>query len=182
MRDPEDIHDEWLVLRCQEGDAAALTELVERWQSRLWRQAMRLTGDSDAAHDVVQQAWLAIVRGLDRLTDAACFRRWAYQIVTYKSADWIRERQRERAQKNAIAAKPGEQPAPTTDATDDVELLREALKELSPDQRTALSMFYLEQMPLAEIAHVLSLPVGTVKSRLHYARHELKTVLERKMR
>jgi RNA polymerase sigma-70 factor (ECF subfamily) len=82
MRDPEDIHDEWLVLRCQEGDAAALTELVERWQPRLWRQAMRLTDNSDAAGDVVQQAWVAIIRGLGRLSDAACFRRWAYQIVT----------------------------------------------------------------------------------------------------
>ena len=49
MRDPEDIHDEWLVLRCQDGDAAALAELVERWQPRLWRHAMRLTDDRDAA-------------------------------------------------------------------------------------------------------------------------------------
>lgn len=187
MRDPEDIHDEWLVLRCQDGDAAALAELVERWQPRLWRQAMRLTDNTDAANDVVQQAWVAIIRGLGRLSDAACFRRWAYQIVTYKSADWVRERQRERAQTNALAADPVAQPsqehsARDGDYADDVAVLREALKRISPDRRTALAMFYLEQMSLAEIAHALSLPLGTVKSRIHYAKQELKSILERTKR
>ncbi len=182
MKDPEDIHDEWLVLRCQDGDSAALAELIDRWQPRLWRQAMRLTADRDAANDTVQQAWIAIIRGLARLNDAACFRRWAYQIVTYKCADWVRQRQRERAQTGALDSKPDEQPSPAADATDDVELLREALKQLSPERRMVLSMFYVEKMPLAEIAHVLSLPVGTVKSRLHYAKQELKTILERKLR
>ena len=67
------------------------------------------------------------------------------------------------------------------DQADDVEVLRKALKQLSPDRRTALSMFYLDEMSLAEIAHALSLPLGTVKSRLHYAKQELKTILERKM-
>jgi RNA polymerase sigma-70 factor (ECF subfamily) len=179
MRDPEDIHDEWLVLQCQDGDSAALAELVDRWQPRLWRLAMRLTADRHAASDAVQQAWMAIIRGLARLNDAACFRRWAYQIVTYKCADWVRARQRERAQMSALAAQPTEQPSLAADATDDVEMLREALKQLSPERRMALSMFYVEQMPLAEIAHVLSLPVGTVKSRLHYAKQELKKILER---
>jgi RNA polymerase sigma factor (sigma-70 family) len=186
MRDPEDIHDEWLVLRCQDGDAAALSELVERWQPRLWRQAMRLTDDRDAAGDVVQQAWVAIIRSLGKLDDAACFRRWAYQIVTYKSADWVRQRQRERAQTSALANEAAQHAtdeggAGDADQADDVEMLRKALKQISPDRRTALSMFYLEQMSLAEIAHALSLPLGTVKSRLHYAKQELKTILERKL-
>jgi RNA polymerase sigma-70 factor (ECF subfamily) len=182
MRDPEDIHDQWLVLRCQEGDAAALVELVERWQPRLWRHAMRLAGDRDAANDVVQQAWVAIIRGLGRLNDAARFRRWAYQIVTYKCADWIRERQRERATVTELASAKDDSVSPpqnVDDAADEVATLRAAIGRLSPDRRVALSMFYLDEMSLAEIAEALALPIGTVKSRLHYARQELKTILER---
>jgi RNA polymerase sigma-70 factor (ECF subfamily) len=181
MRDPEDIHDEWLVLRCQDGDAAALAELAERWQPRLWRHAHRLTGMPDAAGDVVQAAWLAIIRGLARLSDAARFRRWAYQIVTYKAADWVRERQRERAQvgeveSDAAVARVDQRADSPHD--DEIELLRNGLKQLSPEHRVALSMFYLERMSLAEIAEALSLPLGTVKSRLHYAKQELKKLLE----
>jgi RNA polymerase sigma-70 factor (ECF subfamily) len=184
MREPEDIHDEWLVLRCQDGDATALTELVGRWQPRLWRHAMRLTSDRDAAGDVVQQAWVAIIRGLRRLDDAARFRRWAYQIVTYKSADWVRQRQHERVHVSALTDETAANACQASNVTetellDEVRVIREAIKRLSPDHRVALSMFYLEQMSVAEIAHVLSLPVGTVKSRLHYARQELKSILER---
>jgi RNA polymerase sigma factor (sigma-70 family) len=186
MRDPEDIHDEWLVLRCQDGDAAALAELVERWQPRLLRHAHRLTGTPDGAGDVVQQAWIAIIRGLDRLSDAARFRRWAYQIVTYKCADWVRERQRERAQSSELADEPAlqathENEAANSDRADDIAVLRSTLQQISPDRRAALSMFYLEQMSLSEIAEALSLPLGTVKSRLHYAKQELKAALERKI-
>lgn len=186
MRDPEDIHDEWLVLRCQEGDSAALAELVERWQPRLVRHALRLTGAPDAAGDVVQAAWIAMIGGLGRLSDAARFRRWAYQIVTHKAADWVRARQRERAQAvptggDAVADVADAHAAPEARETDEIELLRQALKRLSPERRVALSMFYLERMSLAEIAEALALPVGTVKSRLHYAKQELKRLLEGKL-
>ena len=182
MRTPEDIHDEWVVLRCQEGDAAALGELVERWQPRLLRHALRLTGTADGAADVVQAAWLAIIRGLGKLNDAACFRRWAYRIVGFKAADWIRGRQRDRALAGTLAAEGGD-PGKTDDEAqnkqDDIAVLRAAMKQLSPEQKTILSMFYLEEMSLAEIAHVLAVPLGTVKSRLHYGRLALKEILER---
>ena len=91
-RTHEDIQDELLVLQCQEGDGDALKALIARWQPRLARLAWRLTGESEAARDVVQDAWLAIVRGLKRLDDPARFRWWAYRIVTNKCADWIRRR------------------------------------------------------------------------------------------
>lgn len=185
MRTPDDIHDEWLVLRCQEGDAEALGELVERWQPRLLRHASRLTGTADGAADVVQTAWIAIVRGLDGLNDPACFRRWAYRIVGYKSADWVRARQRDRAETGPLSTDPTDQ-SPAEDQTkgaeDEIVVLRAAMKKLSPEHKTILSMFYLEEMSLAEIRQTLALPLGTVKSRLHYARNALKEILERSNR
>ena len=179
MRTPDDIRDEWLVLRCQTGDTAALAELVDRWHPRLLRHAQRLTGLPDAAGDVVQAVWVAILRGLSQLDDPACFRRWVYQIATHKCADWVRERQRERIGSVPLAAEPIDEKSKVEPSSDETAMLRKALKQLPPDHRTILSMFYLDDMPLAEIADSLSLPMGTVKSRLHYARLKLKENLER---
>lgn len=83
----DDVYDELLVLRCQEGDQDALDELVARWQRRLFDHARRLTQQTDAAWDVVQEAWMAIVRGIGRLQDPASFRPWAYRIVTFKCTE-----------------------------------------------------------------------------------------------
>lgn len=97
MRSPsEQIRSDVLVLRCQEGDAAAFESLVLVWQERLWRHARRLTGDEDAADDIPQESWLAIGRGMSRLQDPAAFSAWAYRIVSNKCNDWIRRECRRR--------------------------------------------------------------------------------------
>lgn len=174
---PNEAYDQWLVLCAQSGDEEALRRLVDRWNPHLQRHASRLTGNPDGAADVAQEAWLAIVRGLKRLDDPACFRRWAYQIVTRKCADWVRGRQRRRATTETLVADP-EHPEPTGDPHEPVARLRAALAELASDDRTILAMHYLDGMPLTEIAESLLLPVGTVKSRLFHARKRLKAVLE----
>lgn len=181
-RTPEDIYDELLVLRCQSGEADALVELVRRWQPRLLGHAYRLTGDTHAAPDAAQEAWLAIVAGLGRLDDPARFPAWAYRIVTFKCADWTRRRQRERAVRNGQAHL---QPAPDDRAdtaerpADTIELLRQAMRQLSGEHHAALSLHYLDGLSVAEIAVALDIPQGTVKSRLHHARQRLKTTMER---
>jgi len=176
MKTPREIHDEWLVLRCQGGDRAALAELVERWQAPLARHALRLTGSPDAAADVSQETWMAIARGIRGLDDAARFRRWAYRIVANKSADWIRAQQRQRA--GVLTAEPVDPHARPGDVDGQVADLRAALAQLPQQRRALLAMFYVERMSLAEIADVLSIPIGTVKSRLYHAREELKSVME----
>ncbi len=196
-RTPDDILDELLVLRCQDGDARAFEVLVTRWQQPLRRHAWRLTGCTDAASDVVQEAWLAIVRGLRRLDDPARFRPWALRIVTNKCADWTRRQQRQRRIMRSVATETssttgaagapsfaprsvGEEPvADETDGTE-ISRLREALRELPRDRRAILSMLYLDGLSTRQIAQSLSLPVGTVKSRLHHARNQLRNLLERK--
>jgi RNA polymerase sigma factor (sigma-70 family) len=180
MRTSDDIHDEWLVIRCQDGDDDALAELVDRWQPRLRRHAMRLMGAAGEVDEIVQVTWVAIVRGVRRLNDPACFRRWAYQIITHKCADWIRAQQRERAKMRSLVEEPVDENASGDMPEDEITLLRDVLKQLPTEQRAVLSMFYLESMSLTEIAEVFSLPVGTVKSRMHYARIKLKAALQRR--
>ncbi len=186
------ITDELLVMSCQDGDEEAISLLVRRWQPRLWRHARTLTGTDDAAWDVVQESWLAIVRGLHRLLDAAQFRVWAYRIVTNKSADWIRRQTRRRqaladlSQQDAAQsggtqtgiAQPDvlgrSEPEAAASHNEQVAALQQALQTLGPDHRVVLTLHYLEEMTINEIAVSLGIPAGTVKSRLYHARQELK--------
>ncbi len=198
-RTPGDIQDELLVLQSQDGDADAMRTLVERWQPRLAGLAWRLTLDREAARDVVQDAWMAIVRGLRRLDDPARFRSWAYRIIANKCADWTRRRSvRRRAandvkvdaaaaavRTNQAADEPGAQ-AEAGRASADAEAsaegigrLRKALADLPPEQRAILTLHYLDGLSIGEIADVLSVPPGTVKSRLFHARNRLRAEIER---
>lgn len=182
-RTHEDIQDELLVLQCQDGDDAALKTLVSRWQPRLARFAWRLTSERDAARDIVQDSWLAIVRGIRRLDDPARFRSWAYRIVSNKCADWIRRRSAQRKAAKELQGDTVTDYEPRTvdgDSADDVDRLRVALRQLPSQQRAILSLHYLDGIGVAEIARVLDVAVGTVKSRLHHARNGLRKSLERK--
>ncbi len=174
----ERVLDELLVLRCQDGEANAFEELVGRWQRKLLRHALHLTGDADGANDVVQEAWFAIVRGIGRVDDPTRFPAWAYRIVTHKAADWIRRRQRRRAVEDAL--EPPRATVSSEGANDDVDALRAALRELPRDARVALSLHYLDGLGVRDMARALGIPAGTVKSRLFNARNKLKQVLERK--
>jgi RNA polymerase sigma-70 factor (ECF subfamily) len=172
-RAAQDVREQWLVLQSQGGDRRAFEELISCFQPRLLRHARYLTGDDDAAGDVVQESWMAMVRGIARIDDPATFRAWAYRIVTNKCADLLRSRGRER---QALRDRPVSQPV---DQNGDDPMIRQAMARLGPEQRAILSLRYLEDMSTREIAGVLQIPEGTVKSRLHAARNELKALLER---
>ncbi|MCG8457967.1 MAG: RNA polymerase sigma factor [Holophagales bacterium] len=184
MRNRSQILDELLVIRCQAGDAGAFDLLAARWHPKLLRLAGRVAADRDAAPDIVQEAWVAIVRGLGRLRDPAHFPGWACRIVSNKSRDWIghRSRQRERArQLDAEAEEEAESRAAKEQAparSPEVELLRECLRRMEPQERALLSFFYLEGFSVREIAEVLTIPEGTVKSRLFHARRNLRQTLD----
>ena len=135
MRTPEDIYDELLVMRCQDGDQDSLVALVGQWQPRLLRHAMRLTREHEAASDIVQEAWVAIVRGIRRLDDAARFAPWAYRIVTNKCADWTRRRHRQRATSVPLAAEPVAKESCVDASQDDLAALREGIKRLPASSR-----------------------------------------------
>lgn len=178
MNPNERINDELLVIRAQEGAAEALSELVGRWQDRLWRLAWRLTGDEQAAWDVLQEAWIVISRRIGRLGDPAAFPAWAYRITSNKACDWIRRRQRMRRADEAygqrwLASDPGENREERQYAD-----LREALADLAGRDRAILSLRYEDGFAAVEIGEILAIPVGTVKSRLHYARQRLRRFLQ----
>ena len=177
------ILDEVLVLRARAGHRDAFEALAARWQERLWRYAFRLTGREDAAWDVLQESWMAIWRGLNRLRDPGAFRRWAFTIVTRAATDRLRQAPAEAADADlfaAAAARAAERGACDADDRDSaVALVRAALAGLSREHRALLSLHHLEGFAIWELAEILGVPAGTVKSRLHAARGELKERLKR---
>jgi RNA polymerase sigma-70 factor (ECF subfamily) len=118
-----------------------------------------------------------MVKGLRRLDDPACFPRWAYQVVTRRSTDWIRETFRRRKLNERAAVELRDEKEPNHVA-DDIDAVRVAIRKLPPEQRSLLVMHYLDGLSIAEIAEALGIPLGTVKSRLFAIRSELKGLLE----
>jgi len=174
----QEILDELLVLRSREGSRNAIEQLLTRWQPRLWRQALRLTGRDDAAWDVLQETLMSITRSIRKLDDPARFRRWAYTILTRRANDWRRRRARAvptaELHEDEIAHDDRR-----CDASANVSMVREALARLPGDRQALLALHYQEGFEIWEMAEILSIPEGTVKSRLFHARHQLREIIER---
>ena len=155
----------------------------DRWQDRLYGVARRITHRDDAAQDVVQEAWANMVSKLDQLDDPKRFRAWAYRIVTNKANDWLRKQQRQKSVVDglddvSVAADADDGPRDLAEHADEIKLLLKMIYRLPLDQRALLTMAYEDQLQLSEIAQRLDVPVGTVKSRLHKARQDLKALIE----
>lgn len=167
-------YDELLVLMVQRGDRAACERLAARWYPRLLRTARRYTGEEEPAREAVQDAWIAILRGIGRLDRADRFAAWAFRILRRRAADRVRKAVRARPPGEAIDADLAARPASAEDST----AIAQAFAMLGPDQRLTASLFFVEGLSLMEIAAVTEVPEGTVKSRLFAARQHLKTALQ----
>jgi RNA polymerase sigma-70 factor (ECF subfamily) len=180
-RDARQVLTELLVPKAQGGDERAFGDLYRLWSPDLRRLALVQIEHAGPAEEVAQDAWVTIARGLRRLQDPACFPRWAFRILERRCVDWIRRRQTER-QRAAVLAAENPEPAPV-DArpgeAGELGALREAIARLDPDARKLLHLFYELGFSVTEIAGVLDVPAGTVKSRLFTLRENLKQQMER---
>ena len=158
---------EWLVVRAQRGERSAFEALIKLWHQRFYVYAMKRTQDREVALDLTQEALVSISRNLQKLSDPAGFPKWSFRILERRYIDWQRKVIRERQ----VMALDEEAPEPAqldnTDARIDA---KELLARLDPDIRVVLQLYYLDGMSLTEIAEILDVPTGTVKSRLYYAR------------
>ncbi len=181
-RDSRQVLTEWLVLEAQGGSEAAFTDLHGLWRADLRRLALVRVERPEAADEVLTEVWLAIARQLSRLDDPACFPRWAFRIVERRCADWIRQRSLLRRRETA-AASAADELAPASlsavEPTDDVLRLRTVIASLPSEQRELLHLYYDLERSVSEIAEVLALAPGTVKSRLFSVRETLKLKLEK---
>ncbi len=167
-----------LVVRCQARDEHAFCELVCRCEPRLYYYLRRLIQDESAVWDILQNTWLSVFRHLSRLEDARKFRGWVYRIAHDQAVNWLQKENRyvclPDEQVESLAQYEDSMSTPTEDAT----LIHQGLLRLSLPHREALTLFYLEGFSSQEIAEIVGLPEGTVKSRLHQARKNLAKILK----
>nr|WP_298897093.1 sigma-70 family RNA polymerase sigma factor [uncultured Altererythrobacter sp.] len=165
------LYDELLVTLIQGGDRKAADQLVKRWHPRLLSAARRYANDTGLAEQLVQDCWLGIWRGIVGLRDPSMFAPWAFAILRNKGAKTIRSQIMDRKRRGEAS----ERSAPAQQ--EEGIALAQAFASLSPDQRLAAHLHFVEGLTLQEIAKVQRIPVGTTKSRLFHARQKLKAAL-----
>jgi RNA polymerase sigma-70 factor (ECF subfamily) len=175
----EQIYDELLVLKSQQGDKEAFEQLVDRWQKRLWYYAFQVTDSEPVAWDVVQETWLAVVKGIRRLEDVAVFPKWAFRILNNKCMDWLRKQHKQSRITNELVKQTQNKCDKKQNIGEKAELLSAALRKLSADRRVLLTLRYSEGFDIDQIAEILDIPEGTVKSRIHRTLNQLRQMIER---
>ncbi len=170
-----DTPDEELVRRYLDGDSDAFGTLVQRHQVRVYNVALRVLGDPDDARDAAQDAFLTLVRKLSQFRGDAAFTTWMHRITVNACYDILRKRRRQpmlRMVSDADDPIPERLP-PVDDHADatvgSIDVAR-ALQQIPEEYRVVLVLADVQDLPYEQIARVLDVPIGTVKSRVHRGR------------
>jgi RNA polymerase sigma-70 factor (ECF subfamily) len=172
-----------LVSLCQAGDEGALAELYRLHAPAAFKTAYLITGDRAMAEDVVQETFIQVIRKIHTLQQAASLRSWIYKVLTRQARDaarsavWSRWLPFDRRPEAESADENAARPLDRLEAQEELLALRAAIRQLKSDHRLAVVLFYYTGLSEQEIAQVAGIPVGTVKSRLFYARRELHQML-----
>ncbi|NLG71856.1 MAG: sigma-70 family RNA polymerase sigma factor [Chloroflexi bacterium] len=170
-----------LILQLQAGSLEALGELYDRYQALVYRTALVITNDSNAAEDLLQDVFLRLHRFADRIDPQRPLEPWLYRMTANLSYTWVKRSRRWYRPLEDLAEwlVGGEKNSPQEqiEQDDDWEQVQRAVSSLPLQQRVVGVLYYLNDLSLQEISDILDVPVGTVKSRLHYGRMALKLKL-----
>jgi RNA polymerase sigma-70 factor (ECF subfamily) len=153
-----------LILKLQNGDLDALGELYDRHRQTVYRTALAITGDLDAANDLLQDVFLRLFRFADHIDSQRPLEPWLYRMTANLAYTWLR---RDRRWLRPLVV----------ELHDDWAQVQHAVSQLPISQRVVVVLYYLNDLSLQEIADILDVPVGTVKSRLYYGRLALKKMV-----
>ena len=176
-----DISTRELVLRLQAGQLHALGDLYDRHQNLVFRTALAITGDREAAADLLQDVFLRFHRFIDRVDPERPLEPWLYRMTANLACTWVKRQRWMRPIEDLadwLAGDSKESPSWQAEIAETWGALQSAVKRLPLSQRTVIAMFYINGLSLQEISEVLDTPVGTIKSRLHYGRIALKDEME----
>jgi RNA polymerase sigma-70 factor (ECF subfamily) len=180
--------DELLLERSQAGERAALEELFGRYRGVAYRVAFRLLGNEADSLDAVQEAFIKVLTHLDGFEGRSSFKTWLLRVVSNAALDLGRQRgRRENLQRDELpletdaeASIAVEDPGSELDRADLRRLLDQALAQLPAAQRRTFVLHVDGELSYREVADVLGISIGTVMSRLYYARQKLRALLAEK--
>lgn len=170
-----------LILEIQAGSLDALGVIYDRHRRLVYRTALAISNDPEAAADLLQDVFLRLFRFANRVDPERPLEPWLYRVTANQSYTWVKRHQRWTQPLEEIAEwlSSGTKNSPQyiTEQDDESMMIQRAIGKLSLPQRVVVVMYYINDLSLNEIAEVLDIPEGTVKSRLHYGRNALKTYL-----
>jgi len=177
--DREILECELLAVRCQRGDRAAFGEIVAMFEKRLFYYLRRICGSEADSWDALQETWLNVFRSIPKLRDQRALPAFLYRTARNVAITRLRARDvlfdESHGQQNGDAAW-------TDDGTADfenAEHVHHALDQLPVLQREALTLFFLHDLSLEQMAEMLGVAVGTVKSRLHYGKAAMRKIVSK---
>jgi RNA polymerase sigma-70 factor (ECF subfamily) len=179
INDLPQIEERLTVLLAQQGDREAFCRLVDSYDGRLLYFVRRILGETEGALDILQSVWLIVHRKLWKLKSLDAFRVWLYRIAHDQAVTELRRKSKRPLLVEEVETIPeSDDPSVEEAAFDNAELVHVALNGLSVDHRRVLTLRFLEDMTIDEIAEVVGCRSGTAKSRLHYAKNALRCRIE----
>jgi RNA polymerase sigma-70 factor, ECF subfamily len=163
------VEDSILVRAAQDGDVDAFEELVRRYQTSIYRVALRMLGSRADAQDAVQDTFVRAWRSLPRFRHDSAISTWLYRIVTRRALDKIASR-RSTGRLDEVEIEAGPDPAQTAEHQERFRAVRRAIADLPPEQRAALVLREFEGLSYQEVAQVVGASVPAIKTRIHRAR------------
>jgi RNA polymerase sigma-70 factor (ECF subfamily) len=187
---PLAVSDEELLLRCQGGQRQALEELFARYRLLAYRVAFRLLGNEADALDAVQEGFVKVLVHLETFQGRSTFKTWLLRVISNAALDLGRQRGRqeflsldapEAEERDGAQPLAGDNPALGLERADLRQLLDEALATLPESQRRTFVLHADAELSYREVAEVMGISIGTVMSRLYYARQKLRAFLARRL-
>ena len=177
MKKAAKLIEQLLLLRCQMGDKDAFAELIKRYERPLRYFINRLLDNSELTEDIFQDTWLTVISRIYSLREIDSFPAWLYRIARNKVYQQLRiKKNASRLDENVPVEN---QVKDDVFSGEDAAKIHRCLKELPLEYREVLMLRFLEQMSYEQISKVLNCKLGTVRSRLHYAKIALKKELEK---
>ena len=174
--------DSKLILGLQNGNLETLGVLYDRHRCLVFRTALAITGDAEAAADLLQEVFLRLHRFASHIDSGRPLEPWLYRMTTNLSYTWVKRHNRLLHPLEDVAdwimGSRKDTPAVRSEMNEAWRQIQQAMSSLPLSHRGVVVLYYIDDLPIQEIAEILDIPVGTVKSRLHYSRHALRKSLD----
>jgi RNA polymerase sigma-70 factor (ECF subfamily) len=190
LKDPH-FNEQAVIERCKNGESAAFDELVSHFEKRMFNFAYRISGNYDEANDVAQEAFIRVFNSIKTFRGDANFSTWVYRIIRNVYLDERKKLKNYRLtslddyielDENSVSKQiedEGPGPEDIVEEHERNQLLQHAIMSLPENQRIIVTLYHMQHQSYEEIADILSLPIGTVKSRLNRARLALADILQK---